>query len=132
MLQHSKSLRTIRARTEEFCDKAKKKFSFSFKNDRDGKKNSNTSSTKSSFNKGNKDSSGIFIVIEDYKALSQSHISVSKGQKVILLPTSTSNEENVNVSLLPSENFLSPTNDTGIQGLIPKRILACIDNENKG
>uniref|UniRef100_A0AAF5DBC9 SH3 domain-containing protein n=1 Tax=Strongyloides stercoralis TaxID=6248 RepID=A0AAF5DBC9_STRER len=132
MLQHSKSLRTIRARTEEFCDKAKKKFSFSFKNDRDGKKNSSTSSTKSSFNKGNKDKNTIFVVIENYKALSQNHISVNKGQKVILLNNSSPNDENVTVALLPSENFLSPSNDTGIQGIIPMRILAYIENENKG
>uniref|UniRef100_A0A0K0G073 SH3 domain-containing protein n=1 Tax=Strongyloides venezuelensis TaxID=75913 RepID=A0A0K0G073_STRVS len=74
----------------------------------------------------------IFVVIENYKALSQSHISVNKGQKVILLGNSSANDENVNVALLPSENFLSPSNDTGIQGIIPMRILACIENENKG
>uniref|UniRef100_A0A0K0EDZ4 SH3 domain-containing protein n=1 Tax=Strongyloides stercoralis TaxID=6248 RepID=A0A0K0EDZ4_STRER len=74
----------------------------------------------------------IFVVIENYKALSQNHISVNKGQKVILLNNSSPNDENVTVALLPSENFLSPSNDTGIQGIIPMRILAYIENENKG
>uniref|UniRef100_A0AC35TTY2 SH3 domain-containing protein n=1 Tax=Rhabditophanes sp. KR3021 TaxID=114890 RepID=A0AC35TTY2_9BILA len=131
MLQHSKSLKSLRARTGEIYDKAKKKLSFTSRSERESKKSKNSPKT-TSFSNGIHiipHANAIYQVIEDYQD-GQDGVLFTRGQKVKIIAPALSADYNVNVILLSSENFLVATHETNVQGTIPYKSLLLIQDED--
>nr|CAD2131170.1 unnamed protein product [Meloidogyne enterolobii] len=150
MLSYSKSFRTLRSHTENLYDRARRKFTGSFRHSTNNSNSNNNSSditllvtnndcsnTNSSLlfvqNNclNNEDKQQYYTTSEDFTASNSEQLTILSGQRVEILNNCDIGEDNNNNNEFVKVAVLDKSDQRENEGMVPKRILMPLDSPDQ-